>query len=202
MAAFWNEVRTALIGFAWYEWLALGTGIVYVWLAARQQRSCWYWGIVSCLLWAYADVYYYLLYLDAILQLFYVGMGVWGLVQWNASASGTGIRIERMPWAEHLKLMIWIVPLSLLFGYFFDNYTPAAATYADAFTTIGAIVATWLTVKRRLENWLYWILIDVAYIGITWSRSAYLYALLYLIYTLVAVFGWVSWRREWLRQQT
>lgn len=75
MAAFWNEVRTALIGFAWYEWLALGTGIVYVLLAARQQRSCWYWGIVSCLLWAYADVYYYLLYLDAILQLFYVGMG-------------------------------------------------------------------------------------------------------------------------------
>ena len=200
MAAFWNEVRAAWVAFAWYEWVALVTGVVYVWLAARQLRSCWYWGILSCLLWAYADFFYYLLYLDAILQIFYVGMGIWGILQWSNSSTGQGIQIERIPWREHLKILALIVPGSLFFGYFFDAYTPAAATYADAFTTIAAIVATWLTVKRKLENWWYWMVIDVVYIGITWSRGAYLYALLYLIYTFLAIFGWIAWKKQWMIQ--
>ncbi|MEZ4898676.1 MAG: nicotinamide riboside transporter PnuC [Saprospiraceae bacterium] len=200
MTTVFEQAWSTMQSFAWYEWVALLTGIVYVWLAALQKRSCWYWGILSCALWAYADINYYLLYLDALLQFFYIGMGIWGLKQWSAASTGVDLQIERMSWRDHLRFLWWVIPGSFLFGYLFDNYTPAAATYADAFTTIAAIAATWLTVRRYLENWIYWIVIDLIYIGITGSRTAYLYALLYLIYTLVAIWGLISWYRVWRRQ--
>jgi len=82
----------------------------------------------------------------------------------------------------------------LLFGYLF-SYTAAAATYWDAFTTAFSVIATVMLVQRRLENWLYWIVIDLTYAGLYWSRAAVLFALLMLVYSVIAVFAYRNWTR-------
>jgi nicotinamide mononucleotide transporter len=86
---------------------------------------------------------------------------------------------------------------SLLFGYFFDVYTPAAATYWDAFTTVFAVLATVMLAKRQLDNWVYWVVVDAIYVGLYYSRGAYLLALVMAVYTAMAVHGYWHWRREW-----
>ena len=175
------------------------TALVYVYLAARENAWCWAWGLVSCAGWAYLSFVAYDLWLDALLQVFYVGMSVYGLYQWKfgPAAAQTPPPVVRWPLRKHLWLWALGVPLSLFFGYFFAAYTPAAATYLDAFTTVFAMLTTYLVVKKVLANWWYWIGIDLALCYLYFSRGAILFALLMLLYVGIAAWGWWRWRKEY-----
>ncbi len=197
----WDNILLTISTFRWYEWLAFISGILYVTFAARGKRIGWLFGILSCGIWAYADCLDYLLYIDGLLQVFYVGMGIYGWIQWTSNQTHSGtLDIVSKNWFYHLPYLVFGLLISLVLGYYFSEYTPAAATYPDAITTVFSIYATYLTVTRQLEGWIYWILIDITYIYITISREAYLYALLFLIYTIIAVSGYISWKKMRIRQ--
>ena len=178
------------------EWLATITALIYVVLAARESLWCWHFGIISCAIWAYITFSSYQLYLDAILNVFYVIMGFVGIYQWKFGAKNKeALAISQMTSTQHLQILTIGSLAALLFGYYFDEYTPAAATYLDAFTTMFAIVTTFLVIQKKLENWLYWIVIDTAYIYLYASRGAYLFMLVYAIYVVIAVVGYFRWRK-------
>lgn len=194
-----QDLLHQLLELSWMEWAATSLAVVYIVLAARQLAVAWIFGILSCSLWAYVSFAFYQLYLDALLQLFYVAMGFWGWFSWrkkdNPGHVGV-LRIRTLSWHQHL----WIIGagglLSLLFGYFFATWTPAAATYPDAFTTIFALAATLMQVRKILENWIYWILIDAAYVWLYASRGATLFMLLMAIYVIIAAFAWLQWQKQ------
>ena len=87
--------------------------------------------------------------------------------------------------------------LSGLVGYFFDEYTAAAATYLDAFTTVFSVIITFMVIQKKLENWLYWLVVDSVYVYLYASRGGYLFALLFLVYLVIVVMGWIRWRKEY-----
>ena len=177
------------------DWIITATALVYVVLAARENPWCWAWGAVSCALWGYVSFTQYDLWLDALLQVYYVGMSVYGLYHWvYKSADQAQLPVIRWPLKRHLLLFAVGIPLSLLFGYLFAAYTPAAATYLDAFTTVFAVLTTYLVARKVLENWYYWIGIDVALCYLYASRGALLFALLMVVYVGIAVWGLGRWR--------
>ncbi|PHN00901.1 nicotinamide riboside transporter PnuC [Flavilitoribacter nigricans] len=183
--------------FSWIDWTATITAIIYVVLAARENIWCWFWGIISCSLWAYASFYFYQLWMDALLQIFYIVMAFVGIYQWKYSQQSGGVkRTTHLTVREHITYWAAILPATFLFGYFFANYTPAAATYADAFTTILSVAATIILVQKKLETWLYWILADSLYVWLYSRQGAYLFALLMVIYVIIAANGYFSWRRQ------
>ena len=180
------------------EWSATLIGIVYILLAAANRPSCWIFGMVSCALWAYASYAYYLLYLDAILQVFYVAISVWGLYQWmRGTAEQTPLPIRELGSVQHLILIGGGLLLSLLFGYTFDQFTPAASTYWDAVTTVFSIITTFLLVQRIKSNWLYWLVVDAIYVFLYASRGAYLFSGLMVLYLVIATLAYFRWRKEW-----
>lgn len=184
-----------ILALGWVDWIVTITGIIYVVLAARENIWCWFWGGLSCSLWAYADFYLYQLYADGVLQIFYVLMSFWGLWQWKFSQKDQApLPISRMTTREHIRMWIGGLGGGLVVGYFFGTYTDAAATYPDAITTVFAILTTILVVQKKLENWLYWILIDFTYLFIYGSRGAYLFVVIMLIYLFVAVYGYRNWK--------
>jgi nicotinamide mononucleotide transporter len=181
------------------DWSITLTAILYVVLAARENNGCWPWGILSSLLWAYADFFRYNLWADGVLQLFYVGMGFWGFYAWAADR-GQGTenqrRIQSWPLRYHLAVLAVGGLLGLLLGYSFKHFTPTALPYADSFITAFSILATVLTIKKVLECWLYWMVVDAAAVFLFLSRDALLVALVMLIYTAISVSGYISWRRK------
>lgn len=181
------------------DWSITATAILYVVLAARENKWCWPWGILSSLLWAYADFFSYKLWADGLLQLFYAVMGTWGLQAWAAdkrqAPAGQG-QIKSWPLQRHLAALAMGSLLGLLLGYGFRHFTPAALPYADSFITAFSILATVLTIKKVLECWLYWMVVDAAAVFLFFARDALLVAIVMLIYTLVSVSGYISWRRK------
>lgn len=192
---FWTTLLNDITGLGWVDWVATITALIYVILAARDKVWCWFFGIISCSLWAYASFTYYQLYLDALLQLFYVVMSFWGIYQWQRGGQdGEELPIGHYTWPIHAGIILSGLILSWVFGTLFANYTSAAATYWDAGTTIFSILATILLVQRKWENWLYWIVIDLFYAGLYYSRGAALFAILMLAYTVIAFFAYRNWR--------
>jgi len=192
-----EKIVAEALALGWKDWTVTITALVYVVLAARENAWCWPFGIVSCGLWAYASFADYSLYLDALLQLFYVGMGFWGWYWWKAGkTSGAQAPILRWSFRQHLPWLIAGTGLAFVFGYFFDVYTPAAATYLDAVTTVFAMLATWLLTRKVLENWLYWIVVDAAYIYLYATRGAWLFSAVMVIYTGIAVMAYFGWRKR------
>jgi nicotinamide mononucleotide transporter len=85
--------------------------------------------------------------------------------------------------------------LTVLIGYFFDKYTAAAATYLDAFTTVFSVIATVLVTRKILENWLYWIVIDLVFVYLYSQQGGYGFAFLNVIFTIVAIIGFQNWKK-------
>ncbi len=202
------------------DYLATLTALLYVWLAAGDNNLCWFFAAVSSACWAWLSFFEYQLVSDALLQLFYLVMAGVGLWRWRSESvpptegerlqaeawpdptDGYGdilvptTPIRRMTVREH-ALTIGISTLGgLALGYFFSSVMTSAATYPDALTTAFSVTATFLLVNRRLENWLYWIVIDAVYVWIYWGQGALLFAILMVVYTIMAVYGYWNWRRE------
>lgn len=185
----------------WLDGVITTTALIYVWLAAKEKIWCWAWGIVSCSLWAYADFARYNLWVDGILQIFYVGMGVWGLYSWRFGGAGKReLPIRRMPLQSHLGILAAGTILTLLLGLVFDKYTPTSLPYPDSFITAFSVIATFLTVRKVLENWLYWIVVDALAVFLFAARDALLIAVVMLAYTVIAIFGFTNWRRKFAVQ--
>ncbi len=194
-----ENIQTALIGMPLVELISVITAIIYVVLAARKNIWCWLFGIISSIFWTYAAYQYYQLYVDALLQIYYVAMGVYGWYSWNRGfklAASEQLAITKMKNKEHIQIIVGGILLTVLVGYFFKTYTAAVATYLDAFTTVFAIITTVLVARKKLENWIYWIVIDLVYVYLYGSRGGYLFAALNVIYIVVAYFGYLNWRKE------
>ncbi|MTB53618.1 nicotinamide riboside transporter PnuC [Lewinella sp. W8] len=179
------------------DWIAVATGLLYVWLAARDNNWCWLFAAISTAAWAYQSFFVYALVSDALLQVFYFIMAGVGLWRWRrAETPGASAPIISMPLREHLLTVAGSLLGGLALGYGFSQIMTAAATYPDAITTVSSVLATFLLIGRRLENWLYWVVIDLAYVWIYLSQGAVLFAVLMGIYTVMALYGYLSWRRE------
>ncbi len=185
----------------WLDWTITVTALIYVWLAAKEKIWCWAWGIVSCSLWAWADFAKYNLWVDGILQIFYVGMGAWGLYSWRFGGAGKeALPIRRLPLQWHLGLLAAGAVLTLVLGVVFEKYTPTSLPYADSFVTAFSIIATFLTVRKVLENWLYWMVVDALAVFLFAARDAVLVAVVMIVYSVIAVFGFITWRRKFAAQ--
>ena len=188
-----QELLQEALSWGWLQWLAVLFNVLYVVYAAQQNRWCWVFGFVgvAILFIIYLDVR---LYSDATLQVFYLVMAVYGWISWN-HPKRSAKKVRRATVQEHLK-WISIGSISALgLGYFWQHFG-AALPYVDAFTTAFSIIATYMTAKKILENWWYWIVIDAICVGVYWIREIPLIAMLFFVYTLLAIYGYLTWKKQ------
>lgn len=129
------------------------------------------------------------------LQVFYFGMGVLGWVLWNESETGPE---EIKTWGIPLNLLNILLSgiLTLALGYIFKSYTDQASPYMDAFITSFSLSATFMITKKVHEGWIYLIIIDFLSIFLYAGRDLYLSCFLYIMFTIIAIFGWIEWFRK------
>jgi nicotinamide mononucleotide transporter len=178
------------------EITAVVFAILYLALAIKQNILCWTaWILSSCL---YTFVMYSAgLYMEALLQIFYVGMGIYGWHQWlNRNSSKQELSISTWQPAKHASAVTLIFVLAYVSGLLLEKYTAAALPFLDAFTTWGAIVTTYMVANKVLENWIYWFVIDSISIYLFISRGLYFTALLFFLYLFMIVIGYRSWKRS------
>ena len=193
-----DSLIEGLKGISLVEIIAVMTSIAYAVLASKNNIWCWLFGILSPLFSMYALYYYFQLYAEVYLQVYYIGMALYGFYSWKYGGTGQQEKeIEIWSYYKHAILIFNGFLLTFILGYFLKNYTQAASTYIDSFTTVFAILATYMTARRILENWIYWIIIDAISIYLYFDRGGILFALLFLAYTIIAIYGFINWRKKY-----
>jgi len=208
--SFFESVLDGILRTTMWEWLAVFTGVAYVILAALRKNACWYFAVIS------AGIYVYLcvdskLYIESALQLFYVGMAIMGWFSWRNEArfdqellkspdQESDNEIKTWSLTSHLLNLLISGGVALAMGYSFDTFTDQANPYADAFTTVFSLAATFMVVRKVLENWIYWIIIDLVSIFLYHERGYSLSAVLYFVFTIIAIAGFMAWYKKFKRQ--
>ncbi len=137
--------------------------------------------------------------MQAALQVFYAGMAVYGWWSWRggAGAKVTPLAVTCWPPRRHLALLAGVVAVAVVNGRWLAIAQPgAAAPYLDAFITWGSVAATWLVARKVLENWLWWIVLDLGAAALYWSQGLAATAVLFLLYTVIAAQGYRRWRQD------
>tara|TARA_A200000113_G_scaffold194043_1_gene183903 strand:- start:667 stop:1248 length:582 start_codon:yes stop_codon:yes gene_type:complete len=176
----------------WFEILAAILAIVYLLLALKQDIKCWIAWIASSLMYLFVMLYAGLL-MESALQIFYVGMGIYGWMQWDKKSDQDKLSISRWNRKQHLYAIGSLVCVVMISGFMLSNNSDAVAPYVDSFTTWGAILATFMVAKKVLENWIYWFVIDFVSVFLFLSRELYPTAVLFVIYLVIIVFGYRTW---------
>ena len=177
------------------EIFAVLFAIIYLLLAVKQDVRCWYAAILS------SSLYFFImlsakLYMEAYLQIFYILMAVYGWLQWNkVNVNKTKFIVRTWSIKQHVIVISMILMFAYISGSLLNIYTKAALPFIDAFTTWGAIVATYMVAKKLLENWIYWFVIDSISILLFLSRELYLTSILFFVYLIIIYFGYRSWTK-------
>ncbi len=189
---------------SWMEWTAVVCGLLYVILIARKHIAAWAFAIIGSLFSMYL-CYFSQYYLETFLQFFYVIMGLWGWINWNRSktrkATDEKLVIVRWTWKGHALNIALSTVVTIGLGYYFDHNTDQARPYLDAFTTVFSLAATFMVTQKVLENWLYWIVIDFVSIELYAYRELYMISALMCFYTILAIYGYLQWRKTAQLQQ-
>ncbi len=195
-----SAVATAWQATSALEVISVAFGLIYIILAAREKIWCW----PAAFIGTGTAVYLFWdasLLMESALNIFYLAMAIIGWWQWQyGSEQKTALAISSWSGVKHLTAIGVIALLTLTSGYLLSYNTSAALPYVDSFTTWAAVVTTIMVARKVLENWLYWIVIDAVSVWLYSERGLYLYALLFAAYTVIAVVGYVQWRKKFVYQ--
>ncbi|QXD16973.1 nicotinamide riboside transporter PnuC [Rhodocaloribacter litoris] len=182
-------------GFNLLEVVGFTAGLLYVLLNIRQNVWCWPAGLVSVT--AYLIVFWEVrLYADMGLQVFYIGLSLYGWYYWLHGGRDDGeapvVRLARRQAA--VAALLGLAGTALM-GYLLARFTDADLPYWDSATTVFSLVATWMTARKILENWLLWIAVDTLYVFIYVYKGLYLTSVLFALYLVLATTGYFAWKR-------
>lgn len=195
----WKTLIEGLRATDFLEGLAVFTAVLYIIFISFKKMIGWLFAAISSLLYIFI-CYISQLYLEAGLQLFYLIMAFYGWYMWTEDSKDNDSPIIQWSFKYHL---VNIFVSSILFGvlgFIFDNYTNQANPYADAFATSFSLTSTYLITIKVLENWIYWIIVDLVAMYLFWNNSLGLTSIMYLSYTIAAIFGYFKWRKIYRAQ--
>ena len=188
-------MRDAVSAISPAEWTAVGLALAYLVLAVRQHIACWIFAAASSaiFLWLFAGAG---LVMQSALQVFYIAMAAYGWYSWRGGlrVAQQARPVERWPVAHHVAAIAGIALASAVSGWPSLSGGSTALRLVDALTAWGSVFATWLVARKILENWLYWIVLDLMAAGLYWSQGLVATALLFVLYSGIAVQGYRSWR--------
>ncbi|SCF42334.1 nicotinamide riboside transporter PnuC [Micromonospora mirobrigensis] len=182
----------------WAELLGFATGVLNVWLVARQHIANWALGIANVLLlmvlfWTAG------LYADAGLQLVYVALGGYGWYHWIFGGERRGrLTVSRTGRGGWLGLASVGVLLTAGLWALLDRATDSAVPLADALTTALSLLATYGQTRKLVESWWLWIAADLIYIPLYAYKGLWLTGGLYLVFLGLCVLGLRAWRADLL----
>ncbi len=169
-------------------------GLLYVWLAIRENVWCWPTGLANAAL--FLVVFFHArLYGASALQLLYGALSIYGWREWLRGGQDQG-RLQVTPtplrWAIGLAAFVGVAGVSL--ALYLKYRTDAALPWTDAGTTAASLAAQWMTTRKWLESWLVWMAVNVVYVAMYVSQRLHPTAALYAVFLVMAVVGFREWR--------
>ncbi|MEG1405774.1 MAG: nicotinamide riboside transporter PnuC, partial [Alistipes sp.] len=173
----------------------IGTLVGLLYLYFEYKASIWLWATGIVMPAIYIFVYYDAgFYADMGIQFYYLLAGGYGWTMWMRRAHRdqptTERRISSMPVARWLPLSAVTLLCFGAIAFILIRFTDSTVPYGDSFTTALSIVGLWMLAQKYTEQWLVWVAVDLVCAALYFYKGLYPTAVLYALYTVIAVFGY------------
>ena len=176
-------------------------GCVYVVLAAKENVWCWFFGIINVLI--YIVIFFQSqLFGEMMLQIFYLLMSFYGLYEWLRKSDNSKkktIKISKIKFNTLIISIVATIVVGFGFGYVL-TYTSTNVPYFDGIATSLGITGTWMTARKYIENWIWWVFANIYCIGIYYYKGLYPTIGFYFVITILAILGYFQWRKAMIQQ--
>jgi nicotinamide mononucleotide transporter len=179
------------------ELISFSLSLIMVLLTIRQNHWAWLFSILASGL--YASVFFQAkLYGDMSLQFVFIVVSILGWRQWlrGRDELNTAMLVTRLSARSMMNAGLACLIMFLLLWTFLKTYTDTDVPMADGFLTAGSLLGQVLLARKKLENWLVWIAVDVLYVLLYVYKDLHLTAILYGIFVVMAVQGYRTWKKE------
>ncbi|AWV97802.1 nicotinamide riboside transporter PnuC [Arcticibacterium luteifluviistationis] len=196
------------------ELVATISGGIAVWLSTKENVWSWIIGLINVVL-AFFMFFQIQLYPDMFLQIFFFITNIIGFWQWKFPKASEAnainqLKITKLSVRNFALLSALGVVGTLIMGTFSSNLheiapkvfsIPSAFPYMDSFTTVMSIVATFMLIRKKVEAWWIWLVVDIIATYMYYIKDVKLYSLLYFVFVIIAAFGAMEWTKRYLKQQ-
>ena len=188
----------------WLEIIAVVFGVVAIWLASKGEVVNFGIGLVNCVL--YGILFGREgLYSGMILQGIYFVINLYGLYSWSKPRNEKKeLNVSWLSWMERVWVLLIVVVTGVLWGMGVkwgaqllpENIQEPQYPMVDAILTTASVVAQILLTRKKIDNWVIWVLVDVVYIGLFLMVGMYWTVGLYVVYVLIAIRAIREWNKE------
>jgi nicotinamide mononucleotide transporter len=179
------------------EIIGVALGLLSVVYAKKNSVLVYPTGMVSTAIFVYLLLKWSLLG-DMLINAYYFVMSIYGWYYWSQKKES--IYINRVDFTNarerQISVVLFFLSLGFIFGVYqiFDRWNNWTA-YIDTLTTAIFFVGMWLMARRKVENWIFWIVGDIISIPLYFVKGLTLTSLQYLIFTIIAIFGYRAWKK-------
>lgn len=180
------------------EAIAVIFGFLSVLYSKRENILVYPTGIISTAIFVYI-LWYWGLLGDMLINGYYFAMSIYGWYVWTRKVDPdhfTPVTVTS-PKEQLWSVFLFVATMGLvsLVYEFFDKWD-GWVSYIDVVTTAVFFVGMWLMARKKLENWIYWIIGDLISVPLYLYKGLTLTSIQYFIFTIIAVYGYVAWRQN------
>ena len=180
----------------WFEFVAVIAGIASVIFSRRENILVYPVGMVNTgiFVWLYIT---HGLYADASVNFYYTVMSIIGWVMWSRKTDGKSkLHITTSSGKDWINSLIFFSFCWAILYFLLSRYTDSTVPVADSFTSGAAFTGMWLMNKKKLENWTWWIITNLASIPLNFYKHLVFTSFQYLVFLILAVMGYITWRKK------
>jgi nicotinamide mononucleotide transporter len=176
------------------ELLAFVLSVLYVVLATRQNIWCWPCAFVGTGIFVYL-FWEVTLVFQMLLNFYYIIMAVVGFLSWKEVKDKPTLSITRVDARVHILLIFVGCFATWSLVKMGENWFTGDWVWLDAGTAVFSVIATVMTARKKIDNWIYWLVINPATAYLMFQNGLYLTCALMFLYTIMSIYGFVNWRK-------
>ena len=176
----------------------VGVALGLLYLYFEYKANIWLWVIGLIMPVVHGLLYYRSgLYADCAMEVYYILAGLYGLVVWLRRGAKGQSKFK----ISHATARVWVVAAVMyavshaVIYYLLTTFTDSSVPAWDSFTTACSVVAYWMLSRKYVEQWLAWLVVDVVTVGLYLYKDIPLTAALYALYSILAIVGYIRWKR-------
>lgn len=196
-----NNFIQGLLATTWLEGIAVFTGIASVWYSKKENILVYPIGLINTIIYIYIS-FNGKLFGEATVNLYYSIMSIYGWWIWmkkdNANQQILSISYStKKEWLIQLAFFgACYIVLFLAIDYLKKTFAPGAIPWADAFASAAAFTGMWLMTRKKMENWLWWIVTNIASIPLYYVKGYVFTSVFYMVLLILAIWGWFEWKQK------
>jgi len=180
----------------WLEFIGVVTGIASVVFSRKENILVYPVGMISTTIYIYLYLHHGL-YADASVNFYYTVMSVTGWIMWARKKDGQqALALTKSSPKEWRQALLFFAVAWLVLYLVLTRFTNSTVPVADSFTSGAAFTGMWLMNKKKLENWIWWIVTDLASVPLNFSKHLAFTAFQYTVFLVLATMGYITWKKK------